>query len=264
MTVALPILSVCGHETCILPSAVLSTHSGGFDGYTFRDLTQEIPGICSHWKREGIAFDGIYTGYLGSGEQIRLAAEIFDTMANPGCARIVDPAMADNGKLYRGFDDSYVADMRELCTHADVLIPNLTEACLLTGEAYREDYPQEEIQIILEKLSRICDFIVLTGVGGKAGQTGVTVYRNGKLWQYSHPKIARSYHGTGDIFASAFVGAWMQEKTVEEAVKIAADFTALAIQNTYENPAHWYGVKFETALPTLVKMLFDTKENSRN
>ena len=256
LTVALPILSACGHETCILPSAVLSTHTAGFSGFTFRDLTDDIPAITAHWKKEGIAFDGIYTGYLGSTKQVAYVKEILDTMGAKSAVRVVDPAFADNGKLYPIFDDVYVAAMRTLCPSADVLVPNITEACFLAGVEYKESYDEKYILGLLEALSTLgCNTIVLTGVGYAPDKTGVVVYEKGKLSYYEHRKIAKGCHGTGDVYASAFMGALMQGKTLVEAAKIAADYTVLCIENTQGDPTHWYGVKFETALADLMKML---------
>ena len=256
MTVALPILSACGVETCILPSAVLSTHTGGFKGFTFRDLTEDLPPIAEHWKQEGICFDAIYTGYLGSTKQIGYVKKILATMTAPGGITVVDPAMADNGKLYTGFDEAYVAAMRELCAQADIIIPNITEACMLTDTPYATEFDDAWLRTLLQKLEAMgAGCVVLTGVGEAPGQTGVAIWEHGKLWRYSHDKVAKSYHGTGDIYASAFVGACMQGKSKEEAAVIAANYTALCIQKTYDDPAHWYGVKFETALPELIRML---------
>lgn len=256
MTVALPILSACGCETCVLPSAVLSTHTGGFSVPTFRDLTEDIPAIRKHWQREGIHFDAIYTGYLGSAKQIAYVKDIFAAMTAPGGMTVVDPAMADNGKLYRGFDEAYVREMAELCAVSDVVLPNLTEACMLTGSDYSERYEQADILALCRALAALgAKTVVLTGVGYTQGQTGVAIYRDGELWHYHHPKIDRSYHGTGDIFASAFVGSWMRTGSMKKAAAIASDFTAAAIRNTYHDPAHWYGVKFETALPELLRLL---------
>ena len=138
LTVALPILSACGLETCILPSAVLSTHTAGFSGFTFRDLTDDMPKIQEHWQKENIKFKAIYTGYLGSVKQVGYVRNILDTMGTDDCIRIVDPAMADNGKLYSIFNDEYVKAMRELCASADILIPNITEAAFLAEVEYRE------------------------------------------------------------------------------------------------------------------------------
>lgn len=256
LTVALPILSACGHETCILPSAVLSTHTSGFSGFTFRDLTDDIPAITAHWKKEGIAFDAIYTGYLGSTKQVAYVKEILETMGTSSAVRVVDPAFADNGKLYPIFDDVYVAAMRTLCPAADVLVPNITEACFLAGVEYKENYDEEYILGLLEALQKLgCSTIVLTGVGYAPDKTGVVVYENGKISYYEHDRIAKGCHGTGDVYASAFVGALMQNKTLFDAAKIAADYTLRCIENTQGDPTHWYGVKFETALADLMKML---------
>ena len=256
LTVALPILSACGHETCILPSAVLSTHTAGFSGFTFRDLTDDIPAITAHWKKEGIAFDAIYTGYLGSTKQVAYVKEILETMGTSSAVRVVDPAFADNGKLYPIFDDVYVAAMRTLCPAADVLVPNITEACFLADVEYKESYDEAYILGLLEALQKLgCSTIVLTGVGYIPDKTGVVVYENGKISYYEHDRIAKGCHGTGDVYASAFVGALMQGKTLFESAKIAADYTVRCIENTQGDPTHWYGVKFETALADLMKML---------
>lgn len=256
LTVALPILSACGMETCILPSAILSTHTAGFSGFTFRDLTDDMPSIKSHWERENIKFSAIYTGYLGSTKQIDYVKDILKTMGTSDCIRVVDPAMADNGKLYPAFDSEYVEAMKKLCASADILIPNVTEACFLSDIEYKEKYDEEYIKLLLEKLSELgAKTTVLTGVSYTEGKTGVTVYKNGDVSYYEHDKIAKGCHGTGDIYASAFTGALMNNKTVYEAAKIAADYTVKCIINTQGDSEHWYGAKFETALGDLIKML---------
>ena len=178
LTVALPIISACGIETCVLPSAVLSTHTAGFTGYTFRDLTDDMPAIRDHWVREGITFDAIYTGYLGSTRQIDMVAHIFDTLCPEG-KKIVDPAMADHGKCYSGFDEKYVRAMERLCRKADMILPNITEACFLTGQEYRSEYDAAYIEELLQKLSGLgAKTVVLTGVSYEAGKIGVIVYEN--------------------------------------------------------------------------------------
>ena len=255
-TVALPILSACGHETCILPSAVLSTHTAGFSGFTFRDLTDDIPSIQAHWNKEGIKFEGIYTGYLGSTKQVAYVKNILDTMGTESAVKIVDPAFADNGKLYPIFDQVYVEAMKTLCPSADILLPNITEACFLADVEYKEVYDENYIRDLLAALSKLgCSTIVLTGVGYTREKTGVVVYENGKISYYEHKRIAKGCHGTGDVYASAFTGALLKGKTIFEAAKIAADYTVLCIENTQDDPKHWYGVKFETALPALIGML---------
>ena len=256
LTVALPILSACGMETCILPSAVLSTHTAGFSGFTFRDLTDDMPAIQEHWKKENIKFKAIYTGYLGSIKQIGYVRDILKTMGTDDCVRVVDPAMADNGQLYSIFNQDYVEAMKVLCAEADILVPNITEACFLTDEEYKESYDEHYICTLVEKLKALgAKTVVLTGVSYESGKTGVVVYENGKMEYYKHDKIAKGSHGTGDIYASAFVGALMNDKSVYEAAKIAADYTVKCIINTQGDADHWYGAKFETALGDLMKML---------
>ncbi|MBP3606146.1 MAG: pyridoxamine kinase [Clostridia bacterium] len=256
LTVALPILSACGLETCILPSAVLSTHTAGFSGFTFRDLTDDMPAIQAHWQKEGIRFSAIYTGYLGSVKQVGYVQSILDTMGTEDCVRIVDPAMADNGKLYSIFNDEYVAAMRGLCASADILLPNITEACFLAKVEYRETYDEDYIRTLLEKLAALgARTVVLTGVGYRPGKTGVVVYENGNIRYYEHDKVSKGCHGTGDIYASAFTGALMNGKEILEAAKIAADYTVKCIVNTQGDESHWYGAKFETALGDLMAAL---------
>jgi pyridoxine kinase len=256
LTVALPILSACGLETCILPSAVLSTHTAGFSGFTFRDLTDDMPAIQEHWKKENIKFNAIYTGYLGSIKQVGYVRDILKTMGTEDCVRVVDPAMADNGQLYSIFNQEYVDAMRVLCGEADILVPNITEACFLTGEAYSESYDEEYIKTLVEKLAALgAKTVVLTGVSYEPKKTGVVVYENGKIEYYAHDKIAKGSHGTGDIYASAFVGALMNDKSVYDAAKIAADYTVKCIINTQGDSEHWYGAKFEPVLRELIDML---------
>ena len=255
-TVALPILSASGMETCILPSAVLSTHTGGFKGYTFRDLTDDIPGIARHWEQEGIRFDAVYTGYLGSARQIQYVKDIIARLSAENSVSVVDPAMADNGRLYVGFDADFVEAMKDLVFSADITLPNITEACLLTGAEYRESYDEAYIDGLLDKLETAgASTVILTGVSYSPGTTGVLVDEGGKRSYYEHRKIAKGCHGTGDIYASAFVGAMLGGRSLFEAAKIAADFTVLCIERTQGDPSHWYGVKFEQALPDYMRML---------
>lgn len=256
LTVALPILSASGMETCILPSAVLSTHTGGFKGFTFRDLTDDIPGIADHWEKEGIRFDAVYTGYLGSARQIAYVKDIITRLSAENSVSVVDPAMADNGKLYTGFDADFVEAMKELVFSAGIILPNITEACMLTGTEYRETYDKAYIDMLLDRLeSAGASTVILTGVSYTPETTGVLVAENGKRSYYEHRKIAKGCHGTGDVYASAFVGAMLGGRSLFEAAKIAADFTVLCIEKTQGDPSHWYGVKFEQALPDYIRML---------
>ena len=253
VTVALPVLSVCGHETCILPAAVLSTHTGGFGKPEIIHLKDSMPQMIDHWRRQGITFDVIYTGYLGSIQTIDCAASIMDTMLAPGGIIIVDPAMADHGKLYSGFNEAYAAAMKRLCERADIMLPNITEATTMTGLPYCENF---DVAYIRELLSRLGGkHIVLTGVGFEQNQTGAAIRSDGEISFYHHKRFNKSYHGTGDLFAACLTGAIASGKDLHKAVQIASEFTCKCIENTFAAPAHWYGVKFETALPYLLDLL---------
>lgn len=256
LTVALPIISACGVETVILPSAVLSTHTAGFKDFIVTDLSSDIPKIAKHWKNENIKFDCVYTGYLGSEEQIDYVLDIFSSLTRENALKIVDPAMADNGKLYPAFDMEYANAMKRLCSKADIVIPNITEACFLTDTEYKTEYDEEYIISLLKKLTELgAKKVVLTGVGYSPDKTGVCVYENNTLSYYEHNRNERSSHGTGDVYASAFVGSLMNDKSIFDSAKIAADYTLKCIENTVGDDSHWYGVKFETAIPYLIERL---------
>ena len=253
MTVALPVLSACGVETCVLPTALLSTHTGGFGKPAVVHVDEKLEQFYRHWQENDITFDAILVGYLGSVPAVKAAGEILDRMLAPGGIGIVDPAMADHGKLYSGFDLAYVQAMQELCGKADILLPNVTEAAMLSGHPFREELEEDYVNQMLAGLDQPC--VVLTGVGYQPGQTGVMVRQGGECWHYGHSKRERNFHGTGDLFAACMTGALMRGKNLREAVKIAADFTCRCIETTMDNPAHWYGIKFEPLLPELMKML---------
>ena len=258
LTVALPVISACGIETAVLPSAVLSTHTGGFSGYTFRDLTEDMPKIKNHWVKENIKFDAIYTGYLGSAKQISYVTDIFNETGKDGFIKIVDPAMADNGKPYPGFDSDFVQSMKKLCAQADYLLPNISEASLLTDTEYKAEYNRAYIDELIAKLTALgAKNIILTGVSYRPGKTGVVVFENGEYSYYEHDKIANGCHGTGDIYASAFTGALMRGKNAYTAAKIAADYVLECIKATQEEENHWYGAKFEPVLSKLIAALDD-------
>ena len=263
LTVALPILSACGLETAILPSAVLSTHTAGFTDFTFRDLTEDMPGIEAHWEKEGIDFAALYTGYLGSAKQIDYVRSLAKNRLRPGAPFINDPAMADNGKLYPGFDAEFAATMAGLAFEADVILPNLTEACLITGTEYREVYDEAYIDRLLEvlraKRGEVSDkpqTIVLTGIGYRPGSTGVVVWdeANGKQY-YEHVHLEPGSHGTGDVYSASFVGFFLAGKSAFEAARLAADYTVRCIRATVGDKDHWYGPKFELEIPWLVAQL---------
>ena len=256
LTVALPVLSACGVETCVLPSAVLSTHTAGFSGYTFRDLTEDMPSICAHWQKESIKFDAIYTGYLGSTKQIDYVCDIIEHTSKEGSLTIIDPAMADNGRLYPGFDKEFVEAMKGLCAKADYVVPNMTEACFLTDTEYRTEYDREFVDTVISRLIALgCKNVIFTGISYKAGKTGVVVYENGEYSYYEHDMLPNSCHGTGDIYASAFSGALVRGKSAYEAAKIAADYTVECINRTAKESNHWYGAAFEPVLGKLIDMI---------
>ena len=251
MTVALPILSACGHETCILPTAVLSTHTGGFGKPVVTHLC--VDGIWKHWKEQGIAFDAILVGYLGSIAAIEIVSQILDEMLESDGIAIVDPAMADHGRLYSGFDGAYAAAMQALCEKADIMLPNITEAAMMTGIPFRENLDEAYIRELLSGLGG--GDVILTGVGFSPDETGAAIRARGEIILHHHKRLAKNFHGTGDMFAACFCGALMQGKSVEASVEIASEFVCRSIEATMENPAHWYGVKFETALPWLTTHL---------
>lgn len=253
MTVALPVLSACGHETCILPSKLLSTHTGGFGSPAVQDLSAGMGKVLDHWQSQGVLFDAVYTGYLGSVNAIQAAHRIVDTMLAPDGVFIADPAMADHGKLYSGLDETYAQEMIRLCNRADVILPNLTEAAMMTGLPYREDADG-----VLEILAGFDGKnVVLTGVSGNLEETGVAVKTPKGITWHSHKRIDRSYHGTGDLFAACFTGVWQRGLPLEEAAAIAAEFTYRCVMETWQDPFHWYGVRFESVLPELIQMLAD-------
>lgn len=256
LTVALPILSACGLETAILPSAVLSTHTAGFSGYTFRDLTDDMPAITDHWEKEKLYFRAVYTGYLGSAAQIACVKDINARLLSAGGVFICDPAMADYGKLYPGFDMDFVEEMKKLASEADVVLPNITEACLLTGIPYKEEYDEAYIKSLIDGLKKLgAKKVVLTGVSYEKESTGVVTEEDGDLQYYRHFRYEKGCHGTGDVYSSAFVGAYLKGKSLSDSARIAADYTLRCIEYTKQDPAHWYGVRFEPVLPELMEML---------
>ena len=258
LTVALPIISAMGVEAAILPTAVLSTHTM-FQNFTCKDLTDQIEPIAEHWKKENFLFDAVYTGYLGSFEQIDLMKKFFEDFKTESNILFVDPAMADNGKLYPAFDEAFAKHMATLCAKADIIVPHITEACFMTGMEYKTEYDEAYVKEMLQKLSALgAKISILTGVSFSEGKTGVMGYdkENDEFAYYEHDKLPVSFHGTGDIFSSTCVGAMMNGMNWKEAVKVAADYTSECIRITLEDPAKpWYGVNFEQAIPYLVERI---------
>ncbi|MCR5737398.1 MAG: pyridoxamine kinase [Eubacterium sp.] len=259
LTVALPIISSMGIETAIVPTAVLSTHTQ-FPNFTFRDLTDDLEPIKNHWKSQGFEFGTIYTGYLGSQRQIEIVSDFFDTFGSKDNYIVVDPAMAEDGVLYPGFDNHFAKEMKKLCAKADIILPNISEACLMLGEPYPgEDASLELLQELLKKLVALgCDTAVITGVSFSDGTLGFLGYhkKNKEFFSYGTEKIPYRSHGTGDVFSSTFSGALTKGLSIEEALKIAADYTCACIKNTYKDPEHvTYAVNFEAEIPYLLKLL---------
>lgn len=255
LTVALPIISAMGIETAVIPTAVLSTHTA-FKNFTYRDLTGDLPKIAKHWKQEKFDFDGIYTGYLGSIEQIDMLKEFFKQFKTSNNFVFIDPVMADNGKLYAGFDENFVKEMKELCKMADIIVPNLTEASYMLEKEYKENYSEQEIKDMLIELSILGPkYVVLTGVSFNENKLGVMSYNKetNKFFTYFKEKVPAKYHGTGDIFASTLFGAITNNNTLEEGLKIAVDYVWETINDTYKtNKKDVYGVNFETKIPYLI------------
>jgi len=257
LTIALPVISALGVETVILPTAVLSTHTM-FKNFTCKDLSDQIAPITEHWKSEGVTFDAIYTGYLGTVEEIEMMKKLFADFRREGTVVFVDPVMADNGKLYPAFDTDYVKKNAELCACADVVVPNITEAAFMTGTEYREEYDEGYIKELLSRVSALGARVsVITGVSLEKGKTGFMGYdrETGEYGVYQNDRVDASYHGTGDLFSSVCVGELMKGLDWRDAMRIAADYTAHTIEVTLKSADKpWYGVDFEATLPELIAM----------
>ncbi|MDE5772642.1 MAG: pyridoxamine kinase [Ruminococcus sp.] len=258
LTVALPIISAMGIETAVIPTAVLSTHTGGFEDYTFRDLTDDIPDIASHWKKLNLKFSAVYTGYLGSEKQINIVSEFFDDFRTDENFIVVDPVLGDNGKFYAGFTEEFAIKMAELCSKADYIIPNMTEASFMLGIPYTEDYDRAYVEDVLRRLARLgCKTPVLTGVHFDDKEQGAAAYdsMNDKFYYSFNENIKCSVHGTGDIFASVFTGAVTLGKDIQQTLDIAVNYTLECIKATVPYfDEMWYGSCFELCLGKLIEM----------
>lgn len=257
LTVALPILSAAGIETAVMPTAVLSTHTGGFDGFTYRDLTGDLRAFAAHWKTLGLEFDAIYSGFLGSFGQVEIVSDFIDMFKRPETTVLVDPAMADDGKMYTVFTKDFAAEMARLCAKADIIVPNMTEAAFLLGEDYVErPYTRQYIEALLHRLSGLGpSHVVLTGVMFDEERLGAASFdqSTGEISYAFSDTIAGNFHGTGDIFASAMLAAFLSGKPLATAVQIAVDFTCGSIQRTKDAGTDVrFGVNFEAGLPDLI------------
>lgn len=248
ITVAQPILSHRGIETAILPSAILSTHTSGFKNFTCLDLTQEMPKIINHWVSEGIKFDAIYTGYVGDVRQFDYILEIKDKLLKDGGLFIVDPAMADHGKLYPALGKDIILGMKKICAKADYILPNITEAAFLTGIDYNDSFEESYINALNKKLIELgAKKVILTGVF-ENGKIGATSFDGENKVGYFTEYQEKSYHGTGDIFSSIIVADLVNGKSDEEAIVDACEFVVKCIKKTAGDDTHNYGVKFEEVL----------------
>jgi pyridoxine kinase len=260
LTVALPVISAAGIETDIIPTAVLSTHTGGFNGYTFRNLTDDILPIAEHWNSLGIQFDAIYTGYLGSFRQLDIMRHVFDLLALDDTLVVIDPVMGDSGRLYSAFDETFPAGMRRLCNRADLIVPNMTEAAFMLGEPYAEPpYTREFIRGMLYRLADLgADKIVLTGVSFDSDTVGAACFdvSDGSFYYANGPRIEGFYHGTGDVFASTLTAALISGCNLANSVQTAVDFTVGCVRRTHDAGTDTrYGVDFESGLCGLKDMI---------
>lgn len=259
LTVALPILSSTGIETVAMPTALLSSHTG-IEGYTYMDLTDEMPFFLEHWNKLDLSFSSIYSGFLGSRRQIDIVCDFIDRFKDDNTIVMVDPAMADNGKMYPTFDISFAKDMKKLCKKADVIVPNITEAIFMLDMEYIEGpYTEEYIEGILKKLAQLGpSSVVLTGVSFDNNELGAASYdSNSDIVKYSFsPFIDSYYHGTGDVFASVVLSAMLNNCELDRSVDIAVDFVYKCLLRSGKaetNPC--WGVNFEAGLPELSKEL---------
>ena len=269
LTVALPVLSCCGVETSVMPTAVLSTHTGGFSGFTYRDLTEDLLPMAEHWKQIGCRFGSLYSGFLGSVGQIGLVEQIFDWFQGEDTLIMVDPVMGDGGKLYQTYTPEMANGMERLCRKADIVVPNMTEACHLLGKEYDPGpYTRDKVEEILEDLCMMGPkMAVLTGVWLKAGSLGTACFdsRTGRMELFLTDRIEGFYHGTGDLFASALLGGLLNGVTLEEACEVATEFTWRTIETTFEkSPDHRFGPKFEVHLPWLAEKMEACRKSVAN
>ena len=258
LTVALPIISAMGIEVSVIPTAVLSTHTGGFTGFTYRDLTGDMRPIAEHWKSLGIKFDAIYSGFLGSVEQIDIVTDFIDDFKEKDTVVLVDPAMADGGKMYTVFDMDFAKQMTRLCAKADIIVPNFTEAAFMLGEEYRPaPYSKEYVVSTLRRLSCLGPSkVVLTGVAFDGRQVGSASYdRSTDEISYALSDTVDGYfHGTGDVFASAFAALLVRGAPLSAALETATALTDESIcRSLWRDTPRRFGVDFEGALPAYIR-----------
>ena len=260
LTVALPILSAAGINTSIIPTALLSTHTGEFTGYTHLDLSDQLLPIARHIATLGLAFDALYTGYLASSQQVRQVLEIVDLLIGPQTHLFVDPAFADHGKLYSLLDDTMPSQMRRLCARAHTIVPNLTEAAFLLDEPYPgESYSPAYVSRLARSLCSMGpENVIITDVSFDPKETGIVMYQRGMgepLFSFTK-RYQGPFHGTGDVFASFLLGALLRGKSLLSAARLALSLTHDSILVTLEEgqPLR-YGVQFERMTPKFLQEL---------
>ncbi len=257
LTVALPIISTMGIEACPVPTAMLSNHTA-FDSFSFFDLSEEMKNVKEQFKKQDFKFDGIYSAYLGSKEQVDIVSGFIDDFNS---LTLVDPVMGDHGKLYSGFDKDFPKTMKRLCKKADIIVPNTTEAGFLLG--YDTIIPYSTENELKEHMKHLCDLgpetVVITGVE-MHNKLGAAIYNKSvdEFDIYLKDKISRTFHGTGDIFASVLFSSLIKDMPIKKALTNAVDFTYHCMEATVNNPdASWYGVDFESVLPRLFELSND-------
>lgn len=256
MSVALPLLAAANLRPDVLPTALLSTHTGGFGENTYLDLSSEMSHILQHWQKLQLRFSAVYLGYLGA-RPLDVILRHLSILKTPETLFLVDPVMADHGKLYRGFDMNYVAQMRRLVHPATIATPNLTEAQLLLNEALTTSplAIAEATQLLVRFATTFkLETAILTGIdcGDKIAVIG---YEMGKTWTLMRPKLAGNYFGTGDLFASALLAGIMKGKAVKAAADLAMEFIFQAIKLTPTPRDQRFGVDYARALPYLLEKL---------
>jgi len=248
-TVALPVLSSAGIECSILPTAILSTHTAGFRNYSVLDLSKYMKEVIAHYQCEGIKFDALLSGYLGKEEEVDDVIKVIQTLLKKDAKTYIDPAMGDEGKLYPAFDKGYVQKMRELIPYSDYLLPNMTEASFLASLPYYDNYGEEDVRKVISALLKMgAKNIVITGLTYQEGQIGIAFANAEKISFYFHERIKQCFHGTGDLFSSAFMGAMLNTLDTSKAIRIAAYLVLESLRNTLDDLKHWYGVHFESVL----------------
>lgn len=256
LTVAIPVLSAMGLQCCPLPTAFLSTHTGGFQGFSFLDMTDEMPRAAEHWKTLDLGFECIYSGFLGSERQIQIVSDFIRDFREPNTVVVVDPVMGDHGKLYQTYTPAMCEGMVHLAEQADVIVPNLTEAALLLGVPY-EELPEGEngCREIVERLSLDGRrSVVLTGASTAPDLTGAMCFdvKTGRTKSVQVRRIPREFYGTGDVFASVLSGALVRGQPLAVAVRQAVDFVRACAERTAEqNLPIREGVDFEPLLGLL-------------